>query len=39
MAILYGRVARNILAAQPTRLPLQLLQFFAHLGEGLNCEI
>ena len=33
-----GRVARNILTAQPTRLPLQLFQFFVYLGEGVNGE-
>ena len=33
-----GRVACNILTAQPTRLPLQLFQFFVHLSEGLNGE-
>src|SRR6266481_4919306 len=33
-----GRIARNILTAQPTRPPLQLFQFFVHLGERLNRE-
>src|SRR6267154_2957787 len=33
-----GRVACNILTAQPTRLPLQLLQFLTYFGEGLNRE-
>src|SRR5712691_5032351 len=33
-----GSVARNILTAQPTRLPLQLFQFLIYFGEGLNRE-
>src|SRR5882762_11894456 len=33
-----GRVGRNILTAQPTRLPLQLLQFLIYFGEGINRE-
>jgi hypothetical protein len=34
-----GRVARNILSAQPTRLPLQLLQFFVYLSERACSEL
>ena len=33
-----GRVARNIPTAQPTRLPLQLFQFFVYLGERFDGE-
>ena len=29
---------RNIVTAQPTRLPLQLFQLFVYFGESLNCE-
>src|SRR6267154_4751614 len=31
-----GRGARNILTAQPTRLPLQLFLFFVYLGERFD---
>ncbi len=33
-----GSVARNILTAQPNRLPLQLLQFFVYLRERVDGE-